>query len=124
LPAELTRKLSFFRDCLDAESRAQTLWNVRNSKSEHLKDIDARVVSVNPARINISDNYADSLTKVLDRYWREKQLLLGRFFIVAYHDIASFGKNLLSDYLLPLRIAKQWIETRSTNIADIRAQYN
>ena len=41
--------------------------------------------------INIKQVYADKLSVVLDRYWREKQLMVGLFYIVAHHDVASFG---------------------------------
>jgi len=41
--------------------------------------------------INIKQVYADKLSVVLDRYWREKQLMVGLFYIVAHHDVAGFG---------------------------------
>ena len=101
--SNLQAKLTFLRDCLEAESRSQTLWNVRTSKSELLKPLDMPRVRGNLAEIPIDHAYAGSLAKILDRYSREKRLMMGRYFIVANHNIGSFaGKKRLRKICCPL----------------------
>jgi len=89
--SNLKQKLSFFSDCLEAESRAQTLWNVRSSKTELLQVLSITYENENPDKLIIEQAHADKLSKVLDRYSREKQLILGRFYIVAYYNISEIG---------------------------------
>jgi len=89
--SNLQNKLTFFRDCLEAEGRAQTMWNVRTAKNESIKRIEPQTVLNNLNGIVVEQSYALSLAKILDRYWREKQLMVGMFFIVAYDDVAGFG---------------------------------
>ena len=91
MSSSLQRKLTFFRDCLDAETQAQSLWNIRNSKSQLVKEFSIDLTSNGLRLISTDRSYALSVQAVLERYGREKQLLVGRFFIVANHTITSFG---------------------------------
>lgn len=89
--SNLQRKVAFFRDCLDLESRAQTLWNIRSAKSELVREFKIDEIDSFPDAVAVSESYTESAIKVLDRYNREKQMILCRGFIIAYHDIASLG---------------------------------
>ncbi len=93
----LRNKLSFLRDCLGAESRSQSLWNVRTSKKIELhKAISYREfvqTEGKPVGVIIDQKYADDLKKMLSHYSREKQLIVSRFYIIAYHDVSTFGGN-------------------------------
>ena len=89
--SKLRRKLNFFRDCLLAESRSTSLWNIKSSKTELIKPVNTSYINSEPNELLIPIKYAESLAKVLDRYEREKQLMFGRYFIVAYFDTGGFG---------------------------------
>ena len=97
-------KLNFLRDCLEAQSRSQSLWNVRTSKNIELRNpIELSWIKDQPEGLLIDQKYADDLKKVLSRYSREKQLILSRYFIVAHHNISSFaGKKRLRKICCPL----------------------
>ena len=86
----LKRKLRFFRDCFEAENQSKILWSVYSSQIEYLQSLASRTDFSRP-KIPLAPAYAKRLTTPVARYQREKQLVLCRFFLHAYHDVGSFG---------------------------------
>jgi len=82
----LDNKLGFFRDCLDAETRAQVVWNFPSAKSEHVSLLDGDMTAV-----SVSDKTFTKLQKTLKAYAREKRLLLSVFFLQGRFRVPTFG---------------------------------
>jgi len=85
----LDNKLGFFRDCLDAETRAQVVWNFPSAKSEHVSLLDGDMTAV-----SVSDKTFTKLQKTLKAYAREKRLLLSVFFLQGRFRVPTFGGRL------------------------------
>ncbi len=82
----VTRKLSFFRDCLDAESRSQVVWNFPTRKSSNV-----RAVEQLSALLTVDKDYLDKVGRVLKFYTREKQLVLSALFLIGDFAVPTFG---------------------------------
>lgn len=82
----LKRKLAFFRDCLEAESRSQTIWSFPTSKSEAINKVE----TIQP-QLTVARDYFDDVSRVLEFYTREKNLLASVFFVEGRHAVPSFA---------------------------------
>ena len=82
----LRSKLAFFKECLEAESRSQTIWNFPTSKSEHV----FTVASIG-SRLTVPQKYLSSVSEVIEFYTREKQLMLSSAYIEGRYKVPSFA---------------------------------
>ena len=87
----LARKFRFFRDCFANEHQSKALWNIFSSQNQHIRYITAD--RIQNGQITFRGQYADQLSKSVNSYKREKQLMLGHTFIVAKRKVSSFGRE-------------------------------
>ncbi len=83
----LKRKLAFFKDCLEAESRAQVVWNFPTKKSENVVEV-AGIAQ----RLTVDKRDAQKYETTLELYTREKHLQLSAFFIEGRYAVQNFGR--------------------------------
>lgn len=89
---KLHAKLKFFKDCFEADSHAQTLWDIFSSKVSLHYEIDVDDWNDNGV-LTLDAEYADQLAKVLDRYSREKMLVLCHSFVSTEYQPKAFGRT-------------------------------
>ncbi len=87
---QISNKIHFFRECLAADTQAKSLWNIFSSQVQFQAFVDS---SHRPplSPIDLEPLYLAKLEKTLDRYSREKELLLCSDFIITYHETRSVG---------------------------------
>lgn len=88
----ISRKLNFFKDCFEADSQSKILWNVYSAKVVQQQRVITKQFNGN-GEIELTPKYANSLTKILDRFSREKSLLLCHSFLSTHHSTSSFGRK-------------------------------
>lgn len=82
----LTRKLEFFKDCLDAENQSRMVWNFPTSKSEHVQTFEGV-----GAELSITVKAYSRIKKTLNHYDREKQLCFSAYFLQGNFEVPSFA---------------------------------
>ena len=83
---QLRRALGFFKDCLEAEIRSQTIWNFPSSQSTHCKAFEDQ-----GEQWSVDAKYYDKLQTALEFFTREKRLLSTQIFLQGKFKVPSFG---------------------------------
>ena len=83
-------KLQFFKDCLEAESNSQTIWNYPSSSSESVRNFESLGSQLGDP-LTLTDSYYQKVDKKLAYYKREKYLRLAAYFLKGRFEVPSFG---------------------------------
>jgi hypothetical protein len=83
---KITRKLQFFKDCLDAENNSKIVWNFPSSSSESVKSF-----STISSPVVVGSTHFKKLHKTLDYYRREKHLVFNAYSLKGRFETPSFG---------------------------------
>ncbi len=76
--------IGYYRDCLIADKKQQSYWNVFLKRYEclHIVHGDENVITAKDNIYSIQNSYAKDLNKVLKTYSREKDLMHGSFVLI------------------------------------------
>ena len=116
---KIESKLQFFKDCLEAESNSQTIWNYPSSSSESVRNFEPLSSQLSEP-LTLTDAYHQKVVKKLAYYKREKYLRLAAYFLKGRFAVPSFsGSKRFRSISCPILIFPCELESNRKKVVSV-----